>query len=511
MIRLLYLLLTVFSFSVFADSYTATYAYSLYNISAAGPFATPKAACDYYANTIQYAMYGTVTQTSWQIIACDVYGGTNNRLASSGISPVNGTCPYGGTIVSAPTCSNAPPCTAPATRDSSGQCVSPSVVCDSTHYNDTPSTCAIIPDCNTSSPDGGNFFNKTTKSCQTVSPHTVCIGTTNIKYCPPIDDCKPAGFICSDDAQTVADANATRALQIAATKALADAKKAQADQLSQAAADAAAAKANSVDGAKAARDAAATALATAKASGDQTAIAAAVKAFAVANDAVADALARASNSAAAKTKASTIDSQIGTEDGAIPTSNPGNAASHNTNIDNLLPGLSTALDDAVSGDGTGTGRGSGVATSTSSPSTDTSGLAKDGTAQQIAANTKGILDALNASDSFTAGNNVHGNGKTDGKTAISSVLCQGDCASSPTCSKGSCSPSERIDQLKSIYSLDANASGECPPINIDLSSQGFGNHTVSVHCDLMESVRSAVTTIMTILISISFIFILMSA
>lgn len=288
--------------------------------------------------------------------------------------------------------------------------------------------------------------------------------------------------------------------------------------MASAAADAAAVKAGSVDTAKAARDAASAALAAAKASGDQAAIAGAVKAFAKANDDVIDALARASNSAAAKQKATDIGVQIGTEDGAIPASNPGNADAHNRNIDGLLPGLSRAVDDAVSGDGSGTGRGSGVGTSTSSPSNDTSGLATDATAKGIEAhtkgieaNTKGILDKLNAPDSFSSGGNVHGNGKSDGKTAISSVLCNGNCGLSPSCTSGTCSPSERIDRLKGLYSLNVSASGECPPIEMDLSGVGLGSHSVSGHCLLMESVRSSVTVIMTIVMAIGFIFILMSA
>jgi len=350
------------------------------------------------------------------------------------------------------------------------------------------------------------------------SSPTICISDVNKKYCPPIDDCKPASYICSNDPQTVADANAQRSMEILATKALADAKKTQADQLASAAADAAAVKAGSVDTAKAARDAASAALAAAKASGDQAAIGQAIKDFVKANDAVIDALARASNSAAAKQKATDIGVQIGTEDGAISSSNPGNADAHNRNIDGLLPGLSTALDDAESGDGNGTGRGSGVGTSTSSPSNDTTGLATDATAKGIEAhtkgieaNTKGILDKLNAPDSFSSGGNVHGNGKSDGKTAISSVLCKGDCGASPSCTSGTCSPSERIDRLKSLYSLSASASGECPPIEMDLSGVGLGNHSVSGHCSLMESVRSSVFVIMTIVMAIGFIFILMSA
>jgi len=143
--RPLLVALLFFSGNVLADSYTATYQYALYSIPSAGPFSTPKPACDYYANTVQYAMYGTVTQTSWQIISCDVYGGSNNRLASSAISPINGTCPYGGTIVSAPTCSNAPSCPTGQNRNTiSGACQTPPTCSTGSTYDQGSNTCTPV-------------------------------------------------------------------------------------------------------------------------------------------------------------------------------------------------------------------------------------------------------------------------------------------------------------------------------------------------------------------------------
>jgi len=522
MARLIFIALSgiLFSSSVFADIYPTTVKYYYGALSAQTMSSSGSAACTAGAVIYGSTYHGDFNGLYGPNDACKIYTSANNFVTQSNIG-IDYSCPYGGSYSSADsyaTCQNAPSCTAPEVRDATGKCGVPPVVCSATEY-DNGGTCTPIPDCNASSATGGNFFNKTTKRCETApSPFTICISDVNGKYCPPIDDCKPAAYICSNDPQTVTDANAQRSMEILATKALADAKKTQADQLASAAADAAAVKAGSVDTAKAARDAASAALAAAKASGDQAAIGQAVKDFVKANDAVIDALARASNSAAAKQKATDIGVSIGTEDGAIPASNPGNADAHNRNIDGLLPGLSTALHDAESGDGNGTGRGSGVGTSTSSPSNDTSGLATDATAKGIEAhtkgieaNTKGILDKLNAADSFSSGGNVHGNGKSDGKTAISSVLCKGDCGASPSCISGTCSPSERIDRLKGLYSLSASASGECPPIEMDLSGVGLGNHSVSGHCSLMESVRSSVSVIMTIVMTIGFIFILMSA
>ncbi|MGZ8173407.1 MULTISPECIES: hypothetical protein [Methylobacter] len=516
MVRLIFIALSgfLFSSSVFADTYPAvnTYYYGAFGSGVDYRKPTQDAACEQARAVYAGASYVLNMSVSPN---CKILNSGGGVVSSSSIASFP-TCPGGGTV-SGSSCINATPCTAPQVRGVTGMCATPPVVCSATEY-DNGGVCAPIPDCNASSATGGNFFNKGTKQCETVSSPTICISDVNKKYCPPIDDCKPAAYICSNDSHTVTDANAQRSMEILATKALADAKKTQADQLAAAAADAAAVKAGSVDTAKAAKDAASIALAAAKASGDQVAIAAAVKEFAKANDAVIDALARASNSAGAKKKAEDLGTQIGGERDAIPSSNPGNAKAHDKNIDDLLPGVTRALDDAVSGDGNGTGRGSGVGTSSSSPSADTSGLATDATAQRIADNTKGtadsakgILDKLNAADSFSSGGNTHGNGKSDGKTAISSVLCNGNCASSPSCTSGTCSPSERIDRLKGLYSLNASASGECPPIEMDLSGVGLGSHSVSGHCSLMESVRSSVSVIMTIVMAIGFIFILMSA
>jgi len=297
------------------------------------------------------------------------------------------SCPYGGNLSSS-ICVDAPPCVAPLVRSATtGMCETPPVVCSATEY-DNGGTCTPIPNCNSGVPNGGNFFDVTTKACASgTPPYTACISDVNNTYCPPIDDCKPAAYICENDPVTVSDAAATRASEIAAIKADADAKKALSDHLVSAAADAAASKLSAVDTAKAVRDAAIAALAVAKASGDQAAISQAIKDFAKANDGVADALARASNSAAAKQKSQDIGVEIGWEVDAIPSSNPGNADGHDRNIDGKLPGLGTALDDAESGNGTG--RGSGIGTSTSSPSIDTSGLGKDSSLKEISGKLNG--------------------------------------------------------------------------------------------------------------------------
>lgn len=107
-----------------------------------------------------------------------------------------------------------------------------------------------------------------------------------------------------------------------------------------------------------------------------------------------------------------------------------------------------------------------------------------------------------------------GDGKAKGKAAIDSVLsefCGGDCNTPPNCVKGTCSVSERLTTLKNKYTLNPTASGTCDPMDINMSSQGFGNHSVDVMCTLAEGQRSTIKTIMDMMIAIGFIFIVMGA
>lgn len=109
----------------------------------------------------------------------------------------------------------------------------------------------------------------------------------------------------------------------------------------------------------------------------------------------------------------------------------------------------------------------------------------------------------------------HGSGKEDGQGLVNDALqtlCGGEnCAATPSCSTGNCSPSERLTQLKTKYSVNPAASGTCPAINIDLSAQHWGNHHVTAHCDLMEQVRGAVSTIMSIMIALGVVTIILGA
>ncbi|WP_150046124.1 hypothetical protein [Methylomonas rhizoryzae] len=100
-------------------------------------------------------------------------------------------------------------------------------------------------------------------------------------------------------------------------------------------------------------------------------------------------------------------------------------------------------------------------------------------------------------------------GIADGKAAIKDALssaCGGDCTNGPTETV-----SDRIAAFKSKYALSMGASGECPALIADLSEQGYGNHNVTGHCDLIENNRGAIATIFNIMIAIAFLLIIWSA
>jgi hypothetical protein len=362
------------------------------------------ALADTYPATIKYVVLGKTPYyyDLTRLGACSHWGGT---MHSNGFDCViNGNqhgvvsesrCDYGGAW-NGTLCADAPSCPVGQARDSiTGECKSPPALnCGANEY-DNAGVCTPIPDCNADAPLGRNFFDVETKSCKTIEGvGTICIGEAAPKYCPPIDDCKPDGYICSNEPKEKAIEDAARVGAVAAAAAAAADKKAQIEEIASAAATAAAAKASEHQAAKDALQSAKDALAAAKASGDQAAIAAAIKDYGKALAGVQDAAARQANSQKAADSVAQTNGSAGTEQAQIPSSNPGNASAHDKNIGDMMPGAITGLDDAISGDGSGTGRGSGVSTSTSQTSIDTSGLATDSTAKGIESNTQGILDAL---------------------------------------------------------------------------------------------------------------------
>jgi hypothetical protein len=395
----LLLFLILLSVSVLADTYSVTKKYYA-NPKSSTLRPTPDDACSAY---LTYADYLGASSSQFVVSSsgldsfpsgtCRLKGSTGQLIQTVDIF-YDWTCPYGGNV-SGQSCVDAPSCPATYTRDAAGECQPPQALnCGANEY-DNAGVCTPIPDCNADAPLGRNFFDVETKSCKTIEGvGTICIGDAAPKYCPPIDDCKPAGYICSNEPKQKAIEDAQRQSAIDAAAASAAEKKQQADDIASAAAAAAAGKAADAAAAKSALQAASDALAAAKASGDQAAIAAAAKDYAAALKSSQDAAARASNSQASSDRAQETNIDAGNEQAQIPSSNPGNAAAHDSAIGDMIPGLITALDDAISGDGAGTGRGSGVVTSTSETSIDTSGLATDLTSKGIESNTKGILDEL---------------------------------------------------------------------------------------------------------------------
>ncbi|WP_415878983.1 hypothetical protein [Methylomonas sp. TEB] len=104
-----------------------------------------------------------------------------------------------------------------------------------------------------------------------------------------------------------------------------------------------------------------------------------------------------------------------------------------------------------------------------------------------------------------------GDGFADGKAIIASYLCGGNCSSSINCAMGVCSPGERFTTLKNRAVPSITSAGTCPAFVMDLSSMGLGVINESGHCDLLESNRSNVATIVNLLIMITVSFIVLKA
>lgn len=181
---------------------------------------------------------------------------------------------------------------------------------------------------------------------------------------------------------------ATRAAEIALSKAKADAKKSEIVTIRLQSEAAAASKLAAAQAAKASKDAAKIASDAALASGVPSAIASAIENYNKFAQDYIDSLSRSVNSEQARAKIKAIDDQAAVPVAGIPTANPGNADALDKSLDPLVEDADKALGDAVSGDGNGDGPGSGVQTS-SSPSVDTSKLGKDSTLQEISGKLNG--------------------------------------------------------------------------------------------------------------------------
>lgn len=461
-----------FSFSVFADIYPNKIEY--YITSSSSRFATQDLACSNYQS-----LYGGSSHTvtgSAEPWYCNLYNNIGGFIQVGNIY-IYRSCPYGGGQDGLGHCTNAPACPTGQTRDAvTGECKPPPRVCASTEY-DNGTSCVPVPDCNATSPAGGQFFDVVDKICK-VTPaadRTICISDKRPKFCGPISDCVGDGVICQNNPAVLADAAATRQGEIDAAKAKADAVKAEIAAAAAAAAQAAQAKEAAAAKAKADKEAAAVAVAAATSSGVQSAIDSAIQSYSkFANDYI-DSLAKASNSAAAKQKAADIDGQAGIETAAIPGSNPGNANGHKDNVQGLLPGATQALDDSVTGAGNGNGPGSGVGTK-DSPSVDTSKLNKEETQKSIDTSLKGIKDVLGSPSAGESDMTLPDVDKGV-KDAMQGVV---DDVSGVDTSLGT-NPAAAVGMTSSYWSY---AQGTCFPYEFDMGK--FGSVKLDKFCSIYD-------------------------
>jgi len=463
--QIVFSILMVLSGSVFADTYPATDTNPTYRLYA------------YAAGTHEYSTQDQACSAetwSGEVYSWDAaHGACKSVRLSDGYTTYTAylilthhySCPYSGTLSGA-SCINADACLAPNARDTTtGECKPPPVVCSATEY-DNGGVCTPIPDCNSNSLTGGNFFNTVTKACESVSPITICISDVNPKFCPPINDCKPSGYICSDSPSAVAAAAAARDSEIAAVKAAAKAKKDEIVQIALQSEAAAAAKRAANAAAESAKNAAKAAVDAAKATNDQSAISQAFDAYRkFANDYI-ETLSRQANSESAAAKAKEIDKSADFPVAQIPTANPGNAKAYDKQVEKLLGEAIKALDDAVSGDGSGTGPGSGQPTSTT-PQLDTKDLNKESTQKKIA-------DALGIPDGTPD--------LTDSDKPVRDAM-QGiiDDVHGVDTSLGT-NPSATLGMTSSYWGY---ASGTCFPAVFDMGR--FGNVSLENFCNIYDT------------------------
>jgi hypothetical protein len=379
----------IFSGSALADTLPAVQVVTMYY--AWSPFtstyhyaATPAATC---------ATVGTATYVYSYVAPSSCTDPKQPDTMPLLISQSSLTCPNGGTL-SGSNCINVPACTAPSYRDASNACITP-VACPAGQYNSSASLCSPVPDCNASAPSGGNYFDMATKTCKTTAPGnmTLCIAggagdpitaASPTKFCPPISDCKPAAFVCSNDSTIVSTETAGAAASIAASKAKADSAAAMSAADSSVAASIKASKDTTLTAAAAAQITAQALLASS--AGSPAAQAAAQAAYLQAVQAKTQATTDQANAKAAAAVAATSAANVAAIAAQIaPPVNPGNATSLGNQAVAASNGSGVALQSAANGSGQGL--------TPNAPTTDVSGLTKDSTTQ----NTNTKLDGIGTS------------------------------------------------------------------------------------------------------------------
>ncbi len=257
-----------------------------------------------------------------------------------------------------------PTCTPPAvltlnTTTGFKTCVSPEVNCTRPKYN-LDGVCTDPPDCNATWPTGGYFFDYGNKMCAEGTERVLCIGGagSSDKYCPPIQECKPASHICTNDPDTNAAELAARTAAIAAAKAKADASKAKADEAAAQAAtpQAAAAQAKALAAANAAAAKAALDNVRNNPSSTDQQLSDAVQELGNALKAQTAAAARADNTNNSAGQAAGFAASAGQHAAAVPTDPTSQHAQNDADLaGQAADGALAALNDAIAGGGSGSG------------------------------------------------------------------------------------------------------------------------------------------------------------
>lgn len=284
-------------------------------------------------NFITHVCYRAPTCTSPAKLILDTTTGYKTCVDSSV------TCPDGST---APTLAQCPTnCTAPK-YNLNGVCTDP-------------------PDCNANTLGlGGNYFDYATKSCKS-GDRTICItqGGVNNFYCPPIQDCKPVGYICTNDPAATAAAAAERANNFSAAKSKADAAAAKAaDAAAKAATSAAAAKSEKELAAakvQAAKDA--LAAVTGNPNSTSAALSDAVQAYGKALQAQTAAANKSDNSQASAGETAGYSQEASNHDAAVPGSPTSGHAQNEADLaGQAAENAWDSLNDAIVGGGKGSGQ-----------------------------------------------------------------------------------------------------------------------------------------------------------
>lgn len=197
-----------------ADTYPATPAYTyIYNSTQSS---TLDGLCSLYINPPTYATFVSHEVGYSSLPDCEFFNSSGSLTMQlwSIQKSTNYSCPHGGTV-SVTNCVDAPACPSGQSRNSTtGECQTVKS-CKTDEYNDTPDSCAKIPNCNITDPNPwGSTFNVTTKACEVSTNSVTCSasvdGSQNV-YCQGVDDCKPLTYICSNKQSVVDSEQAARA------------------------------------------------------------------------------------------------------------------------------------------------------------------------------------------------------------------------------------------------------------------------------------------------------------